>query len=306
MPTDDRQKVLVVDDVPSNIRMLGEALRADYEVMAAASGEKALELVAESRPDLILLDIVMPGIDGYEVLRRLKEDPATQDIPVIFVTGLGDADDEQRGLEMGAVDYISKPFFIPIVMARVRTQLQLKRKSDILESMVMLDALTEIPNRRHFDETLDVEWKRARRAGSPLAVAMMDIDHFKAYNDNYGHAQGDDCLRRVAKALEGASRRPADFVARYGGEEFVAVLPETPHEAAMEVAERLRAAVEAAGLPHAHSRMADHVTVSVGLASIAPDRFNNFSSAHDLLKKADEQLYVSKQGGRNRVSGVEL
>lgn len=290
--------MLVVDDVPANLDVVVEHFREESLRLAVAlSGEEALELVEEDPPDLILIDIMMPGMDGYELCRRLKSNDHTNDIPVIFLTAKGDAADEERGLALGAVDYITKPFSWPILKARVRNHLELKRKTDLLAQLACLDGLTGVSNRRVFDEHLEVEWRRAQRSGLPLALLMIDVDHFKAYNDLYGHGKGDDCLRAVANSLSAQLRRPADLFARYGGEEFVALLPETDDRQARLLAAQFCADVAALGIRHEGSSAADHVTVSIGCASLAPQRD---SPPQALLKAADDQLYVAKREGRNR------
>jgi diguanylate cyclase (GGDEF)-like protein len=294
-----RPRILIVDDMPTNIRILGESLRRDHAVSIATNGEQALAAVAgDTPPDLVLLDVMMPGLDGFEVCRRLKADPAAKNIPVIFVTSLDEAVDEERGLSLGAVDYIAKPFSLPVVLARVRNHLELARKSRMLERLALVDGLTEVANRRGLDEALDREWRRARREGASLAAIMCDIDHFKTYNDNYGHGAGDVCLRQVAQTLHLTLARPGDFVGRYGGEEFLVLLPNTDQAAARDVAEKLRRAVFEKGLPHAHSSVADRVTLSLGVAARVPA---GEDAPERLLKAADQALYRAKQAGRNRV-----
>jgi len=296
-----RPRVLVVDDQPANLRVLGEALRVDYDVRIATSGEKALELAATPEgPDLILLDVVMPGMDGYEVIRRLKDDPLTSRIPVIFVTSLGEEDDEYKGLTLGAVDYLAKPVHLPIALTRIRTHVDLKRKTDQLEQFALRDGLTGVPNRRCLDERLELEWRRAARGRRPLSFIIGDVDQFKSFNDHYGHAAGDDCLRRVAAALAGCMRRGMDLLARYGGEEFAALLPETDETGALTVAETMRAAVEALGLSHEHSDAAPVVTLSLGVATLIPEAGR---PSTDIIPLADARLYEAKRQGRNRVQG---
>jgi len=299
---DDRPTILIVDDTPTNIQVLAEALRTDYHVKVATSGQAALAIAnhPESRPDLILLDVMMPEMDGYEVCRRLKQDPATQHIPVIFVTARNEFADEEQGLRLGAMDYIVKPFHLAIVKARVQNHVSLKLKTDLLETLALVDGLTGVPNRRRFDETLESEWKRALRDGTPLALIMADIDHFKAYNDNYGHGAGDHCLKAVAKALAHALNRPSDMMARYGGEEFVAVMPDTDGEGARLLAERWCANVAALLLPHRFSNVAEHVTISAGYAALKP---TPEQTPRELMEMADQMLYQAKQQGRNRVCG---
>jgi diguanylate cyclase (GGDEF)-like protein len=253
----------------------------------------------EPHPDLILLDVMMPDMDGFEVCRRLMQDKDTHKIPVIFVTAKNADADEELGLNLGAVDYITKPFMIPIAKARIRTHIRLKQQADLLESLSLLDALTQIPNRRRFDETLISEWKRAARDETPLSLMMIDIDHFKQYNDYYGHGCGDSCLQSVASELCNSVSRPGDLVARYGGEEFVAILPDTDQASALKIAELMRQNIEMLGLPHAFPEVGAVVTISVGVATQV--KVNPESSTKILSDAADKALYLAKEGGRNRV-----
>lgn len=288
--------------MPSNIRLVCEALQSDYEMIVAVSGERALELaVSQTPPDLVLLDVVMPGMDGHEVCRRLKANPETQDIPVIFLTAQDQEADETQGLELGAVDYITKPCSLPIVKVRVKTHLELKRQRDMLAELALFDALTRLPNRLRFNERLDMEWQRGLRQHSPLAVIFADIDYFKGYNDTYGHATGDDCLRLVATQLHDALKRPTDVAARYGGEEFVALLPETDLEGGRLVAEAMRSGVEELAVEHKASP-GKRVTISMGVAAMVP---TGDARPQSLLEAADKALYVAKEGGRNRVVVAE-
>lgn len=291
--------VLIIDDQPTMLRALGRLLKEDYHILAAVSGPKALELaIGGMVPDLILLDVVMPDMDGYEVCRRLKSHPKTMDIPIIFITSMCGCENEAKGLDLGAVDYIAKPFSNAVVKARVRTHVQLKIRTDMLEKLAMVDGLTGIANRRSFDQALDQEWKRAARTGREISVIMLDIDHFKTYNDNYGHGAGDGCLQRVARAMDSMIRRPADVIARYGGEEFAALLPEIDPRGAARMAEKFRTVVASLALPHAHSPIADHVTISAGHAT---RRANPDQSHQGILEAADQALYKAKQAGRNLV-----
>ncbi|MDR3411108.1 MAG: diguanylate cyclase [Formivibrio sp.] len=296
--------VLIVDDVAANIQILAEALKADYRIRVASSGEDALRIVKRSpQPDLILLDVMMPNMDGYEVCRRLKRDESTQDIPVIFVTARDENEDEEYGLNLGAVDYIVKPYHLPIVRARVHNHVLLKQKNDLLEKLALIDGLTGIPNRRHFDERFEVEWKRAVRDGQPLSLVMGDVDHFKLFNDRYGHGAGDACLRAVARALLISLTRPGDMLARYGGEEFVVLLPDTDLGGAWQVAERMRRQVKELNLPHDHSD-AHVVTISLGLTSLMPGQGDQMTPSM-LLDKADAGLYQAKSNGRDQVGSVD-
>ena len=295
----DRRTVLIVDDQSTNIKMLASLLKSDYTIQVASGGARALEIARnEPRPDLILLDILMPDMDGHAVCRALKDSPATSSIPVIFISSLDEASDETRGLDLGASDYISKPFHPEIVRARVRNHMSLKIKTDMLEAMSHLDGLTQIANRRRLDLTLASELRRLARNGKPLGVVMLDIDYFKPFNDHYGHGRGDDCLVQVATALQRVIQRPGDLLARYGGEEFAVILPETDHDGVGRIAEAMRAAVEALAYPHAFSEVSEHVTISVG-AMFVPEIKDE--TAEYILARADAALYDAKEQGRNRV-----
>ncbi|WP_043113695.1 diguanylate cyclase [Solimonas soli] len=296
--TRERPCLLVVDDQPTNIRVLYEIFGADHEVLMATGGAQAVELCRRAAPDLVLLDVAMPDLDGYEVCRRLKADPLTREIPVIFVTGSDTAEDETRGLEAGAVDFISKPVNPAVVRARVRTHLTLKSQADQLRNLAFVDGLTGLANRRRFEAALASEYRICARAGETLALVMLDVDCFKQFNDCYGHQAGDDCLRRVAQALLARMRRPRDLVARYGGEEFVCLIPAIEADAVPDFAEELRAAVAAERIPHLASTCAAVVTVSAGHAT---DRPATGSGPQDLLKRADQALYAAKRAGRDRV-----
>ena len=300
---DKRPCLLVVDDQPINIQALYRIFAPDHRVLMATSGAKALALCKEDPPDLVLLDVEMPELDGYEVCARLKADEATRNIPVIFVTSHTDADEETRGLELGATDFIAKPVNPAVVRARVKTHLTLKAQSDLLRQMVFLDGLTGVANRRCFDERLDVEWRRAARNASPLALLMLDVDHFKRFNDCYGHQTGDECLRQVAAAIKGSLVRPGDVVARYGGEEFACVLPATDFEGALAVGAGIERAVRGLQIPHAQSDVSDVLTLSIGVSMGLPERDGD--PAH-LLALADAQLYRAKHGGRARACGAVL
>ncbi|MCP4352398.1 MAG: diguanylate cyclase [Desulfobacterales bacterium] len=299
-----KQKILIVDDVPENIKILGQALKYDYRVSFATNGEDALKIAMSDDPcDLILLDIIMPGIDGYEVCERLRANKSTKNVPVIFITSINEVKAETKGLEIGAVDYITKPFSMPIVKARVRTHLELKRHRDMLENLSSLDGLTGIPNRRRFDEVLKLEWKNSIREARLLSLIMIDIDYFGAYNNNYGHLAGDDCLKQVAQVLSNSLNRPKDFVGRYGGEEFSAVLPGTDNEGSVFVAEMMRQKIESMKIPHACSPVKNYITISLGTATIIPS--DNFQPVV-LIEGSDEALYKAKKGGRNQVRSLDL
>ena len=296
----NKPMILVVDDVPTNVQILAEALHGLYRIKVASNGNDALDIAQrEPHPDLILLDVMMPDMDGFEVCRRLKADLRTQKIPVIFATAMSSMSDEERCLNLGAVDYMTKPFVIPIAKARIRNHIRLKQQADRLEALSLLDALTDIPNRRRYDESLASEWARAKRDRTPLSLIMIDIDHFKEYNDYYGHGAGDVCLQRVATELAEGVVRPGDVVARYGGEEFVVILPDTDKDAAGQIAERLRERIEKLNLAHAYSETKSVITISAGVAT--QTELGECLSSRMLHDSADKALYMAKAGGRNRV-----
>jgi diguanylate cyclase (GGDEF)-like protein len=295
-----RSTLLIVDDQPLIIQTLSNLFRDDYNIKVATGGIRALEIAeSDPQPGLILLDIRMPDVDGYEVLRRLQENDRTRGIPVIFITAMNEDADEEKGLNLGAVDFITKPIRPAIVRARVRNHMSLKIKTDQLERLSMVDSLTDMPNRRFFDDYFARAWGYAQRESKMVSIVMMDIDHFKQYNDYYGHGAGDECLRRVARAILSQVSRPADLVARYGGEEFIAVLPGTSSAGALTASRKFKAAVEAISIPHEKSGTAPVVTISVGSATYGENYKPEESDL--LLKAADAALYQAKEGGRNRI-----
>jgi diguanylate cyclase (GGDEF)-like protein len=303
LATTTKQRLLIVDDQSPNIRVIAEALRPEYDLFFATNGEKALEIVGTNDIELVLLDVVMPNMDGFEVCRRLKADERTTRIPVIFVTAREEAHDEARGFDLGAVDYITKPIQPAIVRARVRTHLELKRAHDLLERLASIDGLTGIANRRRFDTALDQEWKRACRNALPLSLVMIDVDDFKKYNDTYGHAKGDNCLRAIARALLSVARRPSDLAARYGGEEFAIVLPETDGAAMQHVLVTLLDAIHGLAIEHSASSCAKTVTISAGAVTMVPARE---AAASSIVEAADQLLYDVKRTGRNHAIHADL
>jgi diguanylate cyclase (GGDEF)-like protein len=290
-----RPRLLLVDDQPVNIQALHRVFATDCQVLMATDGARALQLCRERQPDLVLLDVQMPGMDGHELCAELKADPLLSAIAVIFVTAQDHPDDETRGLDAGAADFITKPFNPTVVRARVRTQLTLKAQADLLRELAFVDGLTGVHNRRHFDERLLAESRRAQRTRAPLAVVLADVDHFKRYNDALGHLAGDDCLRRVAAALRSCLRRPTDLLARYGGEEFVCLLPDTDLAGAIGVAQLMEDTVRALALPHPGVEAC--VTISLGVCA--------GNQGAGLVEAADRAMYLAKAAGRGRVSWVE-
>nr|WP_315214927.1 diguanylate cyclase [uncultured Duganella sp.] len=426
LPTRRDAAILIVDDAPENLAVLRKLMvEQGYQTFVATSGERALKIARRVHPDLILLDVVMPGMDGLETCRQLKSHAATQRIPVIFMSARTDTDDVVAGFDIGAVDYIGKPLRMAEVCARVRTQLQIrsnsetqeeqaerlrtivnnmaeglliieadgriqftnpacdkylgyqenelagraisellnplvaqeyleyfaryaaspemahshgtreviirhrngssvcmdltltpmylrqplfigllhdithhKQSEDALQRAAMVDPLTQIANRRHFDTFLEKEWQRSMRSGQPLSLVVLDVDHFKLYNDTLGHPAGDACLQRVAAAIASHALRPTDLAARYGGEEFVLLFAETGAETATMMAEAIRAHIESLRIPHPRSTTSDWLTVSIGVATIHPHQLDNTES---LFVAADRAMYVAKEGGRNQV-----
>ncbi|MBF0271723.1 MAG: diguanylate cyclase [Magnetococcales bacterium] len=295
--------ILIVDDEPINIAVLTDILEDKYEILFATDGLKAVELAKTAQPDLILLDVMMPDLDGYEVCARLKQERSTATIPVIFVTAMSDVDNEARGLELGAMDYITKPVSPPVVRARVRNQIELKHARDQLMRLAVTDALTGLSNRRHFDTELEREYLRLARTRGLLSMILFDVDHFKAYNDTYGHLAGDDCLRRIGGVVLQTITRAADLGARYGGEEFVCILPETGYEGALRLTEKLRESISGLKIPHAKSSVFPYVTASLGVVTV---RCIAGRSPLHVIALADEQLYAAKSGGRNRINSLRF
>jgi len=293
-------KVLIVDDEKINCSVLISLLDG-YSTVVALNGEQAMQrALSDQPPDLILLDVIMPELDGYEVCRLLKKNEKTKNIPIIFITVKATEAEETKGLNLGAVDYISKPFSPAIVLARVSNHMELKRQRDLLEHLHITDPLTGIANRRRFDISLEHEWQRAIRMKGYISVIMIDIDYFKQFNDTYGHMVGDECLKKVAQALDKVCEREIDLVARYGGEEFVAVLPGTNIEGASIVAQAMKDCIIALEIPHQGSTIGDCLSISLGVSS---NSCIGIEAPQALLKKADEALYKAKTNGRNQFSG---
>ena len=311
-----RQKILIIDDTPANIQILNEFLQQDYAIFFSTNGPDGIRIAQQELPDLILLDIMMPEMDGYEVCAKIKADPLTRQIPVIFITAMNAEEDEAKGLDAGAIDYITKPVSAPIVKARVKNHLELKRHRDELKKLTVeldkknqelnmlarKDALTGLANRRHFDEVLDAEIKRASRSRQLLSLILCDVDFFKSYNDHYGHVAGDRCLQAIGKILRQNFKRISDLPARYGGEEFAVIFPDTPPGNALQLAEKLRLDIIALAIPHAFSAAAEFVTLSFGVVEATPTRETD---ADWFVNAADKALYQAKENGRNQVVRAE-
>ncbi len=289
--------ILIVDDEKSNIDVLTHILKEKYKLYIAKNGESALKIARDNLPNLILLDVIMPDMDGFEVLAELKKSEHTNKIPVIFITGQDSKEAEINGLSKGAVDYITKPFNNMIVEARVNTHMKIVEQMRIIERMSIMDELTELPNRRYFNDQLAREWGRAIRETLSISLLIIDVDKFKTYNDTYGHPQGDKLLHAVACVFKESLKRPADFVARWGGEEFIMLLPGSDLEGALNVAERVRASVEATTIPCIDGASTS-ATVSIGVNSERPIIH---LPAAGFVSRADKALYEAKESGRNRV-----
>jgi diguanylate cyclase (GGDEF)-like protein len=294
----EKQSILVVDDESSNLLAINKLFSPENTIYFAKTGADCLRLAEENKPDIILMDVMMPDVNGFDVLLQLKNNPSTMKIPVILVTGLADEEDEERGFTYGAVDYIKKPFKNAIVKVRVNTHLQIARQLKENERLGRIDPLTGLANRRQFNERLELEWKQAIRDQVDIAFIMLDLDYFKQYNDTYGHPQGDELLKQVARVLTQAGRRPGDLPARLGGEEFGVLLPQTDTEAAAIIAEKIRASVEAMQVPLLAGSSITKITCSLGVAGWTPQLGDNMD---DLPAKADAALYDAKKSGRNRV-----
>ena len=292
--------LLIVDDDPNSIHLLADIFNQDYDILFATTGQKALEIASQEKPSLILLDVIMPEMDGYEVCQQLKQNPDTLDIPIIFVTAHSNVTQEIHALEMGAADFISKPFAPGIVKLRVKNQIELRYLQKQLIQLAITDGLTGISNRRNFDQKLFDEWHRAIRMQQSLTVIMIDVDHFKKYNDCYGHQAGDACLEHVAALLMDSCNRNNDFVARYGGEEFAMILPETTTPSV--VIEKLFQILKELAIPHEMSEFRQ-ITLSAGISIRTPNHDENPSV---LICEADKALYSAKNLGRNQAVLYEI
>jgi diguanylate cyclase (GGDEF)-like protein len=290
--------LLLIEDEAAHVDLLTDLFSDQYEVRSARDGLTALQMASAKTPDMILLDIMLPDIDGYEVCRRMKREPRTSHVPIIFTTGRDNATDEVKGLELGAVDYIRKPINPAITRARVDNQLRLKQARDESHRLARTDALTGLANRRHFDERLAYEYARHGRSGTEFSLVLIEIDYFKLYKYKYGYLRGDDCLRQVSRAITAGMVRATDMLARFGGQEFVLLLPETGLDGALVFAEKMRKRINNLALPNNYSTVADHVTASFGVVG-ARDASDHL--VRDIIEQANKQLHAAKANGRDRV-----
>ncbi len=323
----DPKKILIVDDEANLVKVLRLILENQgYKIEHSLNGETAIQLAHSTLPDLILLDVMMPKIDGYQVCHHLKSHQQTNEIPIIFLTASDDVNCKVKGLELGGVDYITKPFEVKEILARIQRQLeirelqnQLKYKNKLLQKeidnrhriekdlylanqqlqkLALTDSLTKVANRLRFDRYLSQEWKRLMREKAPLGLIICDVDYFKLYNDRYGHQSGDSCLEQVAQAIHRAVKRPADLVARYGGEEFAIILPHTDSAGTIYIAHKIKVAIRNLAIKHELSTVSDYVTLSQGVTNIVP---SPTMVADSLIAVADLALYEAKKQGRNRI-----
>lgn len=323
--------ILIVDDTFESRELLKRNLMkwGCYRVITANSASEAFQILegtskfGKTTIDLILLDVVMPGMDGIEACIKIKSDERLTDIPIIMVTGMEQISVLEEAFKAGAMDFIKKPFNMLELNARIRSALKLKQEMDkrkarerelievtaelkevnnILEQLSNIDGLTGVANRRAFDSYFEKEWKRAVRTKEPICIILLDIDKFKAFNDTYGHQEGDDCLKKVAHIFDSTMKRSSDLVARYGGEEFSAVLPDTNLEAAIQLAEQVRVNVVNEKIPNENSSVANYLTISAGVACAFP---NEFYTPEQLLKMADQGLYYCKKNGRDQVASIQ-
>ncbi len=298
MSANERKTILIVEDEAVNLNMLISILKEEYQLIVEKSGLRAIERAEQQLPDLILLDIILPDLDGYSIINALKNNELTKEIPVIFVSSLKNVEDEEKGFLLGAVDYVTKPYNAAIIKARVRTHMKILSQRKLLEKIAMLDGLTEIPNRRSFTNQFSHEWDRAARNGSCLSLILVDVDFFKAFNDHYGHGIGDVALKGIANAFVGSLNRGSDFVARIGGEEFAILLPECGKEGGLVIGERLCQAVRDLKILHEYSPTAKFITVSLGGVTLIPSPEN---TQMEMFEWADQQLYAAKSSGKNQL-----
>lgn len=293
-----KEKILIASNNDAYIDKLIEALDKSFQIEIAQSGELVYESCLQSNsPDLVLMDIALEGVDGYETCLQLKDTAETQNISIILFSNEIDSDQEVKAFDVGANDFIITSCPKEVIKARIRVLLRLKRTTDLLEQFSRMDSLTEIPNRREFDRTLEKEWLRAKRARSELSLILLDIDYFKKYNDHYGHLEGDQCLKDVAQVIEKNIRRAHDTVARYGGEEFVVILPDTDKDGAIKVANQIITGLKNKNLQHEKSEIEKRITVSLGISTVVPESPLN---PKNLVDSADVALYAAKDSGRNR------
>ncbi|MCL2264577.1 MAG: diguanylate cyclase [Treponema sp.] len=292
-----KHSVLIIDDQETSISMLSCILSSEYIIFSAGNGRDGIEAAKNCSPDIILLDVLMTDMDGYEVIAELKSSEETKKIPVIFITSLISHTDEEKALTLGAADYITKPFSPAIVRLRLKYQIKILTQLQTIERFSMLDQLTEIPNRRSFDIQIKKEWARSLREKTTFSILMIDLDNFKRYNDTYGHLQGDVVLKEVVKVFSKVLKRPGDFAARWGGEEFVILLPCTELHGAFDIAEQIRKGVESMDIL-LDDNTVTKMTISIGVNT---HEYEHGGTIDEFISNADKALYEAKDKGRNLV-----
>lgn len=297
--------LLIVDDEPGNIKFLINTLgNQNYHIRVASDGLKALDIVFGAQPpDLILLDIVMPEADGYHVCQEIRQHNKLQNIPIIFISDDKQSTDIDKGLLMGAADHLHRPFHIPTLKARVKTHCESKIKSDLLEKLASLDRLTNIPNKQQFEDKLHMEWQRCQRSKFPVSLIMIDVDHFRAFNERYGHPAGDDCLKKISKTMTDCIRRSGDFIARYAGDVFVCILPNTDKTGAVKIASDFQGTIEALNIANEDSEVKNTLTMSSGVGTLTPSA--ELKPAQ-LVQHAETMLQRAKDAGKNQIKSSEL
>ena len=297
MSDSEKSKLLIVDDEKMNLKVLTNILISDYTILTATNGKEAIQRAVEYKPDLILLDILMPEMDGYQTLSEIKKTESIKKTPVVFITGLNSDEDEEKGLSLDAADYITKPFSAMIVKIRVRNQIQIVNQLKMIERLSLTDQLTELPNRRYFDDRINMEWRQAIRERTQISLLLIDIDRFKNINDAYGHQNGDIVLKILSGILKKSLKRPGDFSARWGGEEFIILMPNTSLEGAFEIAEKIRTDIEKEDIFLENGKRIN-TTVSIGVNSYSPEKT---CSVQAFISDTDKALYTAKDAGRNKV-----
>jgi len=293
-----KHTILIIDDSDVNIAALIRILSPDYKTLIAMSGHEGIELAKSSSPDLIILDIIMPDMDGFDTIVTLKKAVSTRYIPVIFITALSKPEDETKGLLLGGSDYITKPFSPEVVKQRVKNQIRILEYIKKIEQLSRIDQLTGLPNRRSFHERLLSEWKLAIREKTSISLLVLDLDHFKKCNDTFGHLMGDTVLQKVAKIIDAITKRPTDFSARWGGEEFIVLLPKTDTNNAQSIAELIRKSIEQKVITF-NNGQSTQITISIGVNTHTPTKN---CSLNDFLHYTDDALYLAKRNGRNNVT----
>ncbi|MCL2209356.1 MAG: diguanylate cyclase [Treponema sp.] len=297
MNNSEKSKLLIVDDEKMNLKVLTNILISEYTIFTATNGKEAIQRAVEYKPDLILLDILMPEMDGYQTLLEIKKNEQIKKTPVVFITGLNSDEDEEKGLSLDAADYITKPFSAMIVKIRVRNQIQIVNQLKMIEHLNLTDQLTELPNKQYFDERINMEWKQAIREKTQISLLLIDVDRFKSINDIYGHQHGDTVLKIIAGILKDSLKRPGDITARWGGGEFIILMPNTSDDGALEVAEKIRSDIEKKDI-RLENKNKINITVSIGVNSHTPART---CLVQAFITNTDKALYAAKEAGRNKV-----